>query len=326
MNAYRKFLAALVAAVALAAPAHAQTPFWPSKTVRIVVPYPPGMGTDILARLLAQRFSAQWGQSVVVDNRPGANTLLGAEAVARSAPDGHTLMITTDATFVINPHLYVKLPYDAIKSFAPISLLATFTMVMVAQPSFAANDVAELVAIAKSRPGQITYGSFGPGSQHHLLFEMLNQTAGIKLVQVPYKGVPQIMAAVLSGEIQLALAGAFSAKGHIAARRLKALGVSGPKRSPFVPDVPSLIEQGFPAVEYTLWLGLFAPAGTPRSVIDRINANVTEFLSDPAVRDKELLALGYEPSGLGPDEFAARIRRELAALANIVKISGARAD
>ena len=317
----------LIAAAALAAPAYAQAPAaWPTKTVRLVVGLPPGSGSDLLARSLAQRLTMQWGQSVVVENRPGASTIVANEAVAHAAPDGHTLVFAIDGGFTVNPHLYAKLPYDPIKDFAPITLITTFGTLLVATPSLPANNLAELIALAKAQPGKISYGSIGSGSQMHLLSAMLGNKAGIQLLHVPYKGIPQMMTAVLTGEVQLTWVGVFSARPLVQAGRLKALGMGGAKRAPMMPDVPTLAELGYPEVEASVWYGLLAPAGTPRALVERIHADVLKVIRDPEFRDKEMLSKGYEPSGLGPDEFAALIVRETAARGVMVKISGARAE
>lgn len=322
----KALIATLIAMTVLAAQAHAQAPAWPARPVRVVLGLSPGSGSDLLARGLAQRLTIQWGQSVVVDNRPGANTIIATEAVARAAPDGYTLLFGLDHSFTINPHLYAKLPYDPDKDFAPITLLTTFGTVLLANPALPANSVAELVAIARSQPGKFTYGSVGAGSQMHLLSEMLNNKAGIRIVHIPYKGVPQMMTAVLSGEVDLAWAGMFQARGTVAGKRLKALAYSASKRSPMMPEVPTFVELGYPDVEKTVWYGLFAPAATPRSLIDRIHGDVRRLLAEPEFREKELLSRGYEPSGLGPEEFAALVRRETVAHGAMVRVSGARIE
>ena len=329
MSASRTVFAGLIAAAWLIAPAWAwaQAPAaWPTKTVRLVVGLPPGSGSDLLARSLAQRLTMQWGQSVVVENRPGASTIVANESVARAAPDGHTLVFAIDGGFTVNPHLYAKLPYDPIRDFAPITMITTFGTLLVATPSLPANNVAELVALAKAQPGKISYGSIGSGSQMHLLSAMLGNKAGIELLHVPYKGIPQMMTAVLTGEVQLTWVGVFSARPLVQSGRLRALGFGGTKRARMMPDVPTLVELGYPEVEASVWYGLLAPAATPRPLVERIHADVLKLLQDPEFRDKEMLSKGYEPSGLGPDEFAALIVRETAARRVMVKISGARAE
>jgi len=316
------FSTAICAAVC-APSAHAQSP-WPSKPVRIVIGVSPGSGSDLLARALAQRFTPIWGQSVVVENRPGAATNIGTEAVARAAPDGHTVLFGIDIGLTINPHLYAKMPYDTLRDFAPITLICNFGLVLVANPSLAANNVAELIALAKSEPGKIAYSSLGVGSQMHLLSEMLAQKAGIKLLHVPYKGTPEMMTAALTGEVQLAWAGMFSTRGLVSAGRLKALGFTLIKRSPMMPSVPTFVELGMPELEMGVWYGLLAPAGTPRAIVERIHADTARLLAEPEFRDKEMLPKGYEPIGAGPEEFAAFLKRDFALQREVVRISGAK--
>ena len=316
------FSTAICAAV-FAPAAHAQSP-WPSKPVRIVIGVSPGSGSDLLARALAQRLTPGWGQSVVVENRPGAATNIGTEVVARAAPDGHTILFGIDIGLTINPHLYAKMPYDTLRDFAPITLLCNFGLVLVANPSLAANNVAELVALARTQPGKIAYSSLGVGSQMHLLSAMLAHKAGIKLLHVPYKGLPEMMTAALTGEVQLAWAGMFSTRGLVSAGRLKALGFTLTKRSPMMPSVPTFAELGMPEVEMGVWYGLLAPAGTPRAIVERIHADTARLLAEPEFRDKEILPKGYEPIGAGPDEFAAFLKRDFAHQREVVRISGAK--
>jgi tripartite-type tricarboxylate transporter receptor subunit TctC len=318
------FSSAIWAAVC-APSAQAQSP-WPSKPVRMVIGLPPGSGSDLLARALAQRLTLLWGQSVVVDNRPGAATNIGTEAVARAAPDGHTILFGIEFGLTINPHLYARMPYDTFRDFAPITLVCDFGLVLVAHPSLAANNVAELIALAKSEPGKIAYASIGPGSEMHLLSEMLAHKAGIKFLHVPYKGVPQMMIAMLAGEVQLTWASMFSTRGLVSAGRLKALGFSATKRSPMMPSVPTFAELGMPEVEARVWYGLLAPAGTPRAIVDRIHADTAKLVADPEFRDKEIRAKGYEPIGAGPEEFAAFLKRDFALWGEMVRISGAKIE
>ena len=315
-----------VICMAVCAPsAQAQLP-WPSKPVRLVVGVSPGSGNDLLARALAQRLTPIWGQSVVVVNRPGAATNIATEAVARAAPDGYTVLLGQDIGLTINPHLYSKLPYDTFRDFAPITLVCNFGVVLVAHPSLAVNNVAELIALAKSEPGKIAYGSLGAGSQMHLLSEMLAHKAGIKLLHVPYKGTPEMMTATLAGEVQLAWAGMFSTHGLVSAGRLKALGFSLASRSPMMPGVPTFGELGMPEVEMGVWFGLLAPAGTPRAIVERIHADTARLLAEPEFRDKEMLPKGYEPVGAGPEEFAAFLKRDFALRREVVRISGAKIE
>ena len=316
-------LSTAIYAAVCAPSAQAQSP-WPSRPVRMIIGLSPGSGSDLLARALAQRLTPLWGQSVVVENRPGAATNIATEAVARAAPDGHTVLFGIDIGLTINPHLYAKMPYDTLRDFAPITLICNFGLVLVANPSLAANNVAELIALAKSEPGKIAYSSLGVGSQMHLLSAMLTHKAGIKLLHVPYKGLPEMMTAALTGEVQLAWAGMFSTRGLVSAGRLKALGYTLTKRSPMMPSVPTFAELGMPEIEMGVWYGLLAPAGTPRAIIDRIHADTARLLAEPEFRDKEMLPKGYEPIGAGPEEFAAFLKRDFARQREVVRISGAK--
>ena len=312
---------ALFAGFAL--PAAAQAPAWPSKPVRMVIGMPPGGGSDLLARALANRLSPLWGQPVVVENRPGATSIIATENVARSAPDGHSLLFSSDSSFTVTPHLVTKLPYDALRDFVPVTQITEFGTLLVAHSALPANSAAELIALAKKEPGRITYGSIGSGSQMHLISEMLNNRAGITLSHIPYKGIPQMMTAVLTGEVNLVWVGVFSARPQIKAGKIKPLAYGSVKRSSFMPEVPTFVELGYPEVEKSVWYGVLAPA---RTLVERIHADIRKLLDEPEFRDKELLSKGYEPTGLGLDEFAALIRRQFATGATLVKVSGAQIE
>ena len=329
MNPLRAIVPGVLSAVFLAGPACAQAPAgsdWPARPVHLIIGIAPGSGSDLLARGLAQRLTPVWHQPVVVDSRPGANTIIATEAVAKAAPDGYTLLFALDHAFTTTPHLYARVPYDPIKDFAPITLLTEFGTVLVASPSLGVQNLAQLIALAKSQPGKISYGSIGSGSQMHLITEMLNNQAGIKLLHVPYKGMPQLTTAVITGEIGVTWLGLFSARPHIASGKLKALAYSDSKRSSFMPELPTVAELGYPEVVKSVWYGLLAPARTPRALLERIHGDVSRLLADPEFREKEMYSKGYEPSGLGPDEFAALIKRQYAAGAMLVKVSGARVE
>ena len=322
MQALLSAVALLLAA--LAAPAPAQT--WPAKPVRIVVPYPPGGGIDILARQLAERFQAQWGQSVVVENKPGASTIIGVDQVAKAAPDGHSILMTTDASFSINPHLFRKLPYDAQKDFMPVTMLILLQQLLVANPALPANSLQELIALAKVRPGSINYASYGSGSQPHLSGEMLKNKAGIDLVHVPYKGISLAVPAVIAGEVQLTFSGIASSIGHLKAGQLKAFAIGGKQRSPLLPELPTFAELGFAEVETHAWFGLFLPAGSPKEAVARIHQEARKLLEEPEFRARQLVAKGYEVVGGPPEEFAAFLRTDSESRGRAVKISGAKAE
>ena len=318
----RRILAAGL--LAFAAAAAAQT--WPAKPVRIVVAYPPGGGIDVLGRQLAEKLTAAWAQPVVVENRPGANTIVAADAVAKSAPDGYSVLFTTDATFSINPHLYTKLPYDTQHDFVPVTMLVLLQQLLVANPALPANNLPELIRLAKERPGSINYASYGSGSQPHLSGEMLKYKAGIDLVHVPYKGISLAVPAVMAGEVQLTFAGIASSIGPLKAGRVKPLAIGGAKRSPLLPEVPTFIELGYAEVETHAWFGLFLPAGAPREAVARIYQDSKKIIDEPEFRQKQLVDKGYEVIGSSPQEFAAYIARDFESRGRAVKISGARAE
>src|SRR5882724_6753985 len=314
-----RFLAALLIAFATAAAAQ-------NNPVRIVVAYPPGGGIDVMGRQIAEKLTAAWGQPVVVENRPGANTIVAAEAVAHAAPDGGTVLFTTDATFSINPHLYAKLPYDAERDFIPVTMLVLLQQLLVANPSLPADTLAELIALAKATPGTINYASYGSGSQPHLSGEMLKYKAGIDLVHVPYKGISLAVPAAMAGEVQLTFAGIATSLPQLKAGRIKALAIGGPKRSPLLPEVPTFAELGYPEVETHAWFGLFLPARSPAEAVERVYADTRKILDDPDFRQKQLIDKGYDVVGSSPAEFAAYIKRDSASRARAVKISGAKAE
>ncbi len=299
---------------------------YPSKPIRIVVPYPAGGGIDILARVIGERLSQRLGQAVLIDNRPGAGTILAADLVAKAAPDGYTLMLTSDSTVTINQFIYTKLPYDPVKDFAPVSQLVVLNQLLLANPAVPANNLKELVAYAKANPGHLDYASYGRGSQPHLAMELLKHQAGIDIVHVPYKGIPQAVPAVLAGEVQLTFAGAASSQAHLKAGRLKALAVGGKSRMALLPDVPTFAESGYPDVQSNAWFGLFAPAATPRDIVLKLHAEVTRILKEPEFVQKEILAKGYELVASTPEEFTAFLAIDSARNARAVKISGARAE
>ncbi|HJY76224.1 MAG TPA: tripartite tricarboxylate transporter substrate binding protein [Burkholderiales bacterium] len=312
-------LACLVTSAALAQP-------WPAKPVRIVVAYPAGGGIDVMARQLAERLGPVWGQPVIVENKPGANTIVAADAVAKSAPDGYTVLMTTDATFSINPHLYASLPFDTQRDFAPVTMLVLLQQLLVAHPSLPANSLDELIRLAKARPGTINYASYGSGSQPHLAGEMLKHAAGINLVHVPYKGISLAVPAVIAGEVQLTFAGIATSSGPLKAGRIKALAIGGAQRSALFPQVPTFADLGYPEVETHAWFGLFLPAAAPREAIARLYQDSSRLLQDPEFRQKQLVDRGYEVVGSSPEVFAAYIRKDSENRARAVKISGARAE
>jgi tripartite-type tricarboxylate transporter receptor subunit TctC len=298
---------------------------WPTRAVKLVVPYPPGGGVDLLARALAQKLQQQWQQPVTVDNKPGANTLIGTEAVARSN-DGHTLLFTTDATFTINPHLYGKLPYDLDKDFAPIVQLVSFSQLLVANAALPANSLPELIQLAKSKPASLAYASYGAGSQPQLAMETLKQKAGVYILHIPYRGIPQAIAAVVGGEVPLTWSGIPSAKPHIASKRIKAFAYGGKTRSPAFPDVPTVAELGFAEVDANVWVGLFGTSSMSVGTVAKVQRDVTAVLQEAEFRAKEIEAKGYDFVAAGPTEFRRHIRNELASRAAPIRYSGAKVE
>jgi tripartite-type tricarboxylate transporter receptor subunit TctC len=299
---------------------------WPAKPVRIVVAYPPGGGIDVMARQIADRLTAAWGQPVVVENRPGANTIVATDAVAKSAADGYTVLMTTDATFSINPHLYAKLPFDTQRDFVPVTMLVLLQQLLVAHPSLPAGTLNELIALAKAKPGSINYASYGSGSQPHLSGEMLKYKAGIDLVHVPYKGISLAVPAVMAGEVQLTFAGIATSTAPLKGGRIKAIAIGGAKRSPLFPEVPTFTELGYPEVETHAWFGLFLPAGSPKEAVSRLYSDTKKVVDDPEFRQKNLIDRGYEPIGSSPEEFSAYIVKDRESRGRAVKISGAKAE
>src|SRR5881394_4015785 len=299
---------------------------WPDKPVRIVVAYPPGGGIDVMARQIAEKLAASWGQTVLVENRPGANTIIAADAVAKAPADGYTMLMTTDATFSINPHLYARLPYNAERDFVPVTMLVLLQQLLVAHPSLRADTLPELIKLAKTNPGGIRYASYGSGSQPHLSGEMLKYKAGIDLLHVPYKGISLAVPAVIAGEVELTFAGIATSMGPLKGGRIKAIAIGGTERSPLLPDVPTFTELGYPEVETHAWFGLFLPAGSPREAVARIYQDAKRVLDDPEFRQKQLIDKGYDVVGSSPEAFEAFLKADSASRARAVKISGAKAE
>jgi len=292
---------------------------YPTRPVHIVVPYPAGGTVDAFARVLTKQLSELWGQQVVVDNRPGASTMIGADQVAKSPPDGYTLLLTAELTLVIVPHLYEKIPYDPLRDFTPIVALVSATQALVANPSLPVKTVKDLVALAKAKPGQLTYGSFGNGSTGHLNMEVLQAMTGARFNHIPYNGAGPAMNDVIGGHIDFMLAALSIVKGNVQAGKLRMIGVGSNHRSSEFPDVPTISESGAPGFEAKSWFGLVAPAGTPPDVIKKINQDVTKVISDRAFAEKFLAAQGLEPITGTPEQFAALVRAETVRWGKVVK-------
>jgi len=297
---------------------------YPGKPVRMLVPFAPGGGSDIVARLLAQKIGVLWNQSVVVDNRGGGGGVAGTNAVAKSAPDGYTLLLTS-ISIAYAPALYGSLPYDTERELVPCVLLVVQPSILGIHPTLAVKSVAELIALAKAKPGEIRYSSGGGGSAPHLAAEIFRSTAGIQLTHVPYKGGGAIVTAVLSGEVQMLFAGVASLMPHIKAGRLRALAVTGTTRSKAAPDLPSIAEAGLPGAEFDGWYGLLLPAATPRDIVARINADYNKVLAAADVQER-LLASGFEPLGGTPQKFTDYLRSETRKWTKVVRDANIRIE
>ena len=318
---------ACIVALGCAAPAHAaQTAAdYPIRPLRLVVPFVPGGSTDIVARLIAQKLAEQWGKQVVVDNRAGANGAIGMEIVARASPDGHTLVLGYIANLGTGPALYAKLPYDAIKDFAPVSHVVSAPSIAVIHPAVAAKNLQEVIALARAKPGAIAFGTSAIGSIGHLSGELINHLAGIKMQHVPYKGGGQAVIDVLAGQIPMVIIGMTAVTPHVRSGRLRPLATTGAKRSFAFPDVPTVAEQGFPGFSADAWYGILSTAGTPRPIIDKLHGEVVRIMKLPEAKER-MANVGFEIVGSTPDEFAKLIRDEIPKWTKIVREAGIRAE
>jgi tripartite-type tricarboxylate transporter receptor subunit TctC len=316
-------LAALAALMPL--PGAAQGSAYPTKPIRLVVPFPPGGATDILARNVAQKLTETWGQQVIVDNRPGAGGNIGSELVAKAAPDGYTLEMGTVGTHAINASLYAKMPYDHVKDFVPVILVAGVPNVLVVNPSVPVNSVAELIAYAKANPGKLNFASSGNGTSIHLSGELFKVMAGVQITHVPYKGSAPAMQDLLGGQVQLMFDNLPPSLPQIKAGKLKALAVTSTTRAAALPDVPTMAEAGLPGFEASSWFGVLAPAGTPPAIVAKLNAEIGKWLASADAKEK-LSAVGANIAGGTPEDFAKHIQLETAKWAKVVKESGAKVD
>lgn len=313
--------ASLTAIAALAAGTAGAQPAFPQKTVTFVVPLAAGGGTDILARKVAQGLGALWGQTVVVENVAGASSIIGAQRVAKAAPDGHTLMVTTNGAIVGNRYLFKSLPYDPDKDFIPVAQLADIDMVLLAHNSLQANSLKELVALAKKEPGRVTYASYGNGSQPHLLLELFNTRENIQLVHVPYKGLGPALTSVMAGETMMTLTGRGSGDAAIRSGKTKVLNYNSDQRDPLLPDVPTSKESGYPYFRVSTWHGVFAPKGTPKEIVAKINRDIITVLNQPEMRE-DISKRGYGMPTRTPEQFAAMISDEIKDTGEMVKAAG----
>jgi tripartite-type tricarboxylate transporter receptor subunit TctC len=317
---------ALAAAATLAAAAsEASAQAYPNRPVRILVPFPAGAGVDIVARMLGVPLTDLWGQAAVVDNRPGAGGTIACELAAKAAPDGYTLLLGNISTFAMAPSLYKKVNYDPVQSFAPITLVNTSANVLVAHPSVPAATTQALIALAKSKPGQINYASAGSGTSPHLAAELFKSMAGVDLVHVPYKGSPQALTDLLGGQTQIMFASLVSALPHIRQARLRALGVTSLKRAAALPDLPAISEAGLRGYDVSVWMGIVAPAGTPPAIIAQLNRQIAALLQSPDIRER-LAVQGLEAASNSPAEFRSYIASEVRKWAVVIKQAGVVAD
>jgi tripartite-type tricarboxylate transporter receptor subunit TctC len=321
-----KKIAAVFAGVALAMFATvAGAQAWPSKPIKWIVPFAPGGTTDILARTVAEKLQTVLGQPVVVENKPGAGGAVGAEFTAKAAPDGYTIMGGTISTHAINASLYAKLPYDPVKDFAPITLIARVPNMLVVYPGVPAKDVKELIALLKANPGKYSFASSGNGTSQHLSGELFKSMAGVDMQHIPYKGSPPALQDVVGGQVTMTFDNITTAWPLAKAGKLRALAVTTARRSSIAPDVPTLAESGLPGFEVGSWQGVFAPAGTPPEIVKRLNTEIVRILNLPDVREK-LGNLGAEIVADSPEEFAALVKAEVVKWADVVKKSGAKVD
>jgi tripartite-type tricarboxylate transporter receptor subunit TctC len=323
-----RWLAAAVlwAAILGGMPASGLAETYPDRAVHWIVPYPPGSGTDVVARLLGERLAQSLGKPVVIDNKPGAGAAIGVEALAKSAPDGYTIGMADTGPLAINPALYPKLGYDPVKSFAPITNIAMLPFLLVVNPSLPAKSVQELIAIAKEKPGQINYASVGNGSSVHLATEVFKKMAGIDMTHIPYKGSAPALQDLLGGQVSVMFVNLLSSQAYLKEGTLRPLAVAPAKRVSALPDLPTVAEAGVPGYDFISWFGLLAPAGTPQPVVQRLNSEIVRILKDPDMRARLIEQGGLEPVGSSPQEFASLIASEMTHWAEIVRNTGARVD
>ncbi|ANI99288.1 LacI family transcriptional regulator [Polynucleobacter wuianus] len=309
----------------LATVSHAQTASFPDRPVTIVVPFPPGGGTDAGARLIAQKLSTRWGQSVIIDNKAGASGMVGSEFVSRAKPDGYTLLIGNIGTFSINPSLYKKMPYDPDKAFVPVSMIAELPYFLLVTPSMKANNVKEFIAFAKANPGAVTYASSGSGSGPHLAGEMFEKATGLDMMHVPYKGGGPAAADVMAGHVNMYFSTVLESIGSVKSGKLKALGASSLVRSPAMPELPTIAESGVPGFDAASWIGIAAPAGTPPALVDKIAADIKAVISEQDTK-QTLIQQGATPMPLSPTAFKARIESDRVRYAKVIKEGNVQVD
>jgi tripartite-type tricarboxylate transporter receptor subunit TctC len=319
----RPLLAALVASCLLGTmAASAQT--WPERPVKLVVPYAPGGSADIVARLVADEWARAFGGTLVIENKGGAGGNVGVDHVAKSAPDGYTIGLQT-VSLAINPSLSARMPYDTLKDLAPIGMIASSQHVLVVNDAVPAKTLKEFLALARAKPGRLSYGSAGAGSTFHMSAELFKATAGVAIVHIPYRGGGPALTDTIAGQVELCFPVLAAARGHLQAGKLRALGVTGPRRSPLLPDVPTIAEAGLPGYSFETWFMVFAPAATPKALIDRLNLALAQALTSPALRDR-MTKEGFEPTPSTPALARARLEKEMPQWAKLVKDRGITAE
>jgi tripartite-type tricarboxylate transporter receptor subunit TctC len=326
MTPFYSFVPGMAAALLLAMPSTGSAQqAYPSKPIRLIVPFPPGGSVDPIARMIGQKLADSLGQQVIVDNRPGSNGTIGTELLAKAPPDGHTLIHLGASTHAVNAVLMRKLPYDSVKDFAPVATVQRSNYVLVVHPSLPAGDLRQLIALARARPGQIAYASSGNGNLNHLAAELFNMMTGVATHHVPYKGGGPALLDVVRGEVQMHFSVVISAIPHVQSGRLKPLAIGGEQRFAMLPKVPTFTEAGLPGFDLRPWQGMLAPAGTPRPIVDRLSGEVGRIVSMPDVRDK-LLQLGMEPLVSTPEQFAALLQADMAKAAKVAKVANIRLE
>ena len=325
MTRWPPFVFAVLIAITTAVPSLAQAPAWPARPLKLVIPFPSAGATDTLGRTLAQKLGDALGQPVVVDNKPGAGGAIGSDIVAKAPADGYTMLMATTSTHSIGPGLNPKLPYNAEKDFIPVVWVANSTNILIAAPTLPVSNVAELVAFARAHPGQVNFASSGTGTIVHLTGELFASMAGVTITHVPYKGTALAIPDLMSGQVSIMFDNIVSALPYVKSGKVKALGISGAKRSPLVPDVPTIAQSGVPGFISDTYFGVFVPAGTPREVVNRLNTEINRIVASPEFRDK-LASLGAEPVGGSPEQFAAEIRNESAKWAKVIKDAGVKLE
>ena len=313
--------ALLVAGALLAGSLPASAQPYPNRPLRIVVPFPPGGGTDIGTRIVAQKLQEAWGQAVIVENKPGAAGIVGTELTAKSAPDGYTFMMGNIGTHAINVSLYKKLAYDPVRDFAPVSMVADLPLLLLVHPSVPANSVKELIALAKSQPGKLNFSSSGAGGSMHVAAELFKSMTGVDMVHIPYKGGAPAVADLLSGQVALSFSTVLETIQHVKAGKVRALAVTNDHRSIALPDLPTIAEAGLPGYQSISWLALFAPAGTPKDIVNKVSAESVRILKLPDVKER-LLAQGAEPIGSTPEQLATILSADIAKYAKVIRESG----